>query len=67
MSPELAAKFSLWRAREAVGQLTDEDMAEIVKAIRQDRIGAAAASEGARRKVAKAAIPNADDLLDGLE
>lgn len=66
MSPELAAKFPLWRAKEQAGQLTDEDMVEIVKAIRQDRIGAAAASEGARRKVAKAAIPNADDLLDGL-
>jgi hypothetical protein len=67
VSPELAAKFPLWRAKEAAGTLTDEEMAEIVKAIRQDRTGAAMASEGARRKVAKAAIPSADDLLDGLE
>lgn len=64
-SPELQAKIASWRAR-AMGHgepLTLEEQREAIEALRAGRVSAAVASEGARRKKAKAEIPSADDLL----
>lgn len=68
-SPELQSKIATWRQRAIEGTLTLEEMKEAITAMRQDRVGASYASEGAatKRKAAKAAIPNADDLLSELQ
>ena len=67
MSPEMQTKFAMWRAKNANGELSRADMAEIIRAIRGDRVGAQVASDQSRRKKAKAEIPNADDLLSELD
>lgn len=67
MSPEVASKIALWRARIADGQeLSIEEQAEAIRILRADRVGAAVASETSRRKKAKAEIPTAADLLSEL-
>lgn len=63
MSPEMQAKITMWRQKEAEGRLTKEDMAEAILALRGDRMGAAIASDKSRRAKAKVDIPTADDLL----
>lgn len=63
MQADTISKIAMWRAKALDGTLTEADMTEAIKVMRQDRVGAAAASEGARRKSAKAEIPDADDLL----
>jgi len=65
-SPELQAKISIWRSKALDGTITMEEMREAIMALRQGRVSAAHASEGARRKTAKVAIPSADDLLGEL-
>ncbi len=66
MSPELASKIQIWRARAADNRLTEDDMREAIQALRQDRLGAAHASAKSTRAKAKVEIPNADDLLSEL-
>lgn len=66
MSPEAQQRIAILRAKASAGQLTDEEMAEAIRYLRADRVGAAAASDASRRKKAVAAIPNADDLLAEL-
>jgi hypothetical protein len=66
MSPEMQSKIALWRAKGVAGTLTEEEMIEGIKLLRQDRFGAATASDAAKRKTAKAVIPDADDLLKEL-
>lgn len=64
----LQAKIASWRAR-AMGHgepLSLDEMREAITALRAGRVSAAAASEGARRKKAKADIPDADSLLDSI-
>ena len=63
MSPELQSKISIWRAKAVAGTLSVEEMKEAIRALRQDRVGASIASETSRRKTAKAASPDANDLL----
>ncbi len=65
-SPELQAKISIWRTKALDGTITMDEMREAIAALRQGRVSAAHASEGARRKTAKVAIPAADDLLAEL-
>lgn len=65
-SPELQSKIAVWRAKANEGTLTMEEQREAVAAIRGERKSAANASEGAKRKVAKAAIPDAKALLGAL-
>ena len=63
MSPELQSKISIWRAKAVAGTLSVEEMKEAIRALRQDRVGARIPSATSRRKTAKAAIPDANDLL----
>lgn len=62
-SPELQSNIANWRAKAIAGTLTREEMAEAIKALRADRVGASIASEKSRRSKAKAEVPDADDLL----
>lgn len=65
-SPELSSKLAILRHKAAEGTATPDDLKEAILMMRQGRQAALAASEGAKRKTAKAAIPNADALLDEL-
>ena len=67
ISPELAAKISLWRAKSLDGTITMEEMREAVKQMREGRLAASQASANSKRSKAKAAVPNADDLLNELD
>ena len=66
MSPEVQAKIAAWRAKAAANTLTPEEMAEAIKILRADRLGAAIASDKSRRSKAKAEVPDAEDLLAEL-
>lgn len=66
MNPELSAKIALWREKAADGTLTQEEMVEAIKIIREDRVSAIRSSEAGRKAKAKAVIPAADDLLAEL-
>lgn len=66
LSAEDLAKIAIIRAKNEAGTATVEDFKEFIKTLRQGRESSLAASAGARRKTAKAAIPNADDLLDEM-
>lgn len=66
MSPEMQSKIAVWRAKAEAGMLTEEEMVEGIKALRQERFGAASASDASKRKKAAAVIPDADDLLKEL-
>lgn len=66
MSPELTSRIQIWRQRARDGVLTEADMAEAINALRGERRGAATASDNARRKTAKAAVPDADSMLREL-
>lgn len=68
MTPELNSKIAVWRAR-CAGQgepMTVEEYKEVIAQVRGGRVTAAAASDSSKKRAAKAAIPNADDLLDEL-
>lgn len=67
LTPLDEAKIAAIRAREAAGEATLEDFKEVIRILRAGRFAAVAASDGARKKAAKAAVPNADDLLNELE
>lgn len=69
MTPELSSKIQTWRARCVDGTITKPELAEAIRALRSDRVGAAIASDKSRRAKAKAEIPDANDLLTemGLE
>jgi len=66
MTPELQSKITMWRAKAADGTITLEEMKEAVAALREGRRTAAVSPERARTAKAKAAIPNADDMLAEL-
>lgn len=65
---EVQSQITLWRAKAAEGTLTEDNMRDIVKALRDGRVSAGVASAGAKTKAAKAAGPalNGDDLLGEL-
>lgn len=66
ISPEMQSKVAIWRAKAGAGTLTEEEMVEAIKGMREGRYGAAVASDQAKRKAAKAVVPDADDLLKEL-
>lgn len=66
MTPEINQRVAILRAKAAAGTMTEADMAEAIRVLREGRVGAQAASDGARRKTAKAVIPDADTLLGEL-
>lgn len=65
--PDLQSKIAEWRKRALTNELTQEEMIEAIKWLRQGRIAAASASVAARTKRAKAAIPDAGSLLAEME
>lgn len=68
MTPELNSQIAIWRAR-CSGQgdpMTLEEYKKAILLLRGGRVAALAASDSSKKKAAKAAIPNADDLLDEL-
>lgn len=66
-SPEVQHRIAILRQKIADNSLSMEEMKEAIKYLRGDRRNAHAASDGARRKKAVAAIPNADDLLNEMD
>lgn len=66
MTPETISKIQMWRHKVMQQTITEEDMVEAIKVLRQDRQSAAVASETAKRSRAKAAVPDADDLVNEL-
>lgn len=66
-TPELQAKIALWRQKAAQGTLSRDEMREAILALREGRVGAAVASESSRRKRAKTEVPDANELLAGLD
>lgn len=66
MTPDLEAKIAVWRQQAVEGTLSPADMAEAIRVMRQGRVGAAIASDKARKSKAIVAIPSADDLLSEL-
>ena len=67
MDPVLQSKVSVWRAKAAAGTLTEEEMIEAVKAIREGRISAATTAASKAKVKSAVAIPKADDLLNELD
>lgn len=65
-SPETQARLAALRQKVADGTITEAEMAEGIRLLRGDRIGAQVASDTSRRKKAVAVIPSADDLLTEL-
>lgn len=68
MTPEVQAKIANWRAR-CAGQgdpMTLEEYKEAILILRGGRQQALKASDSSKRTKAKAAIPDADDLLSEL-
>lgn len=63
MSPELASKIEIWRAKALNNTLTKDEMREAIIALRADRVGASVASDKSRTSKRKADAPNAIDLL----
>jgi len=66
MTPELQAKIQIWRQKALNGDLSEEECAQAVIALRAGRMSAQAASETSKRKKAAAEIPDADDLVKEL-
>lgn len=64
-SPEVQARIDILRAKVADGTYSLTDQQEAVRLMREDRKAASLTAASVRAK-AKAAIPNSDDLLDGL-
>ena len=67
MNDDINAKVALWRQKHADGTLTLDDTRDFIKILRAGRLSALNSSEAGKRARAKAAIPNADDLLGELE
>lgn len=68
MTPELNLKIAEWRQKAREGTLTREEMREGIAALRQGRVSAAIASDGARSKSKKQnpASVDSDALLGEL-
>ena len=63
---ERAQRIADFRLRAAAGTLTEDDMRQIVIDLREDRRASASAPSATKRKEAKAAIPSAAELTEGL-
>jgi hypothetical protein len=58
--PSLSERVAHYRARQAEGTLTIDDMREFIRAVREGRLNAA---ESTKRVQAKKVIRSAEDLL----
>jgi hypothetical protein len=66
MSPEIAAKMPIWKARAARGELSESEVFEAMAALRAGRQSAAEQTVAKRAKKAAAAVPSADDMLSQM-
>lgn len=66
MTPEATSRIESLRREALTRELTPDEMRETVKLLREGRLAAHHASENSRKKSAKVAIPDANDLLDEL-
>lgn len=66
LSPEVASRLAVWRAKAKGNTLTREEMAEAIVLLRGDRKSAMVASTASKAKKAKVALPEGDDLLKDL-
>ncbi len=68
MSPEVVQQISIIRQKMVEGTATVEELRDAVQMMREDRKAGAALPSGSssRKKMAKAAVPSADDMLDEL-
>lgn len=60
----LQAKVDVWRQKAIAGTLSDDDLREAIRAIREDRVTAAAL--GAKTRATKAPPRSAEELLKGF-
>ena len=67
LSPETQAKFAAWRMKAAAGELTQEEMKEIIIALRAGRNAAGASASTSKKRAAMREIPKAEDLLGEME
>lgn len=65
MTPEVQAKISIYRQKALDNTLTEDEMRDAVRILRAGRTSAATAAAKSKAS-AKAAIPNADDMLAEL-
>ena len=63
---ETLAKIAELRDKSINGSITNDELRFGIRLLREGRVSAAHASEGARRKKAKAEVKSADELLDEL-
>lgn len=67
ITPELQQRIAYWRQKSASGEpMSLEECREAVALLREGRLAAAQTAASTRRTKAKAAIPDAQDILDGL-
>ena len=67
-SPEVQARIAQLRARSNDGTITDDEYREAIALLRADRVSSVYSGEKrASRAKAKAAIPDALDMLSELE
>ena len=68
MSPEVQQRLAILRAKSQAGDINLDEYREAIRLMRADRQTAqtASANSTARRKVAKAEIKSADEMLDEL-
>lgn len=66
MQPETQQRIATLRQKAVEGTLTLDEMREAVKMMRGDRASSVKASADSRRAKVKAAIPDADTMLDEL-
>jgi hypothetical protein len=64
-SPEVLSQISIWRQKMLDKTMTEEEYIKAVEVMREGRKSALASATTAKKK-ATAAIPSADDILDGL-
>lgn len=65
-SPEEQSRIAVIRAKNEAGTATIDDFKEFVRICRQGRQTSLTSAATSRARAAKAAIPNANDLLDEM-
>lgn len=66
-SLETQSELARLRQRAISGELTQDEMKKAIIMLRADRVSAVKNTEAGKRKAAKAAIPDADTMLNELE
>lgn len=67
MTPEINQRIALLRQKQADGTITEDEVKEGVRILREGRLSQAYASESSKRKRAITAIPKAADMLNELD